>query len=115
MATQRFFLGGMAGGLWGYVVRGDAQAEFLYGARASVDSVWKVGRKRGWWRGVRGGDVGVFVLGLMVINVVYERDARAVSAGMVRRGISGLRGEGLGDIVKEEDARIKRLKEEGRL
>lgn len=47
LATQRFFLGGMLGGMWGLVVRGDARGEFLYGARVSLDSLWKVGRKRG--------------------------------------------------------------------
>ena len=97
----------MLGGLWGFVVRGDARGEFLYGARASLDSLWKVGRKRGWWREVRGGDVGLFVASLMVINVVYERDARALRSGGFRRGVSYMRGEGLRDWVAEEDRRIE--------
>jgi len=97
----------MLGGLWAYVVKRDARGEFLMGARSSLDSLWKVGRKRGWWRGVRGGDVGLFVASLMVINVVYERDARALRSGPVRRGVSYLRGEGLRDWVKEEDKRIE--------
>lgn len=71
--------------------------------RTSLDSLWKVGRKRGWWKGIRGGDVGLFVASLMVINVIYERDARAINSGVVRRGISSLRGEGLRDWVEEED------------
>lgn len=103
LATQRFFLGGVLGGLWGWIVRGDARGEFLYGMRTSLDSLWKVGRKRGWWKGIRGGDVGLFVASLMVINVIYERDARAINSGVVRRGISSLRGEGLRDWVEEED------------
>lgn len=94
------------GGLWGWIVRGDARGEFLYGARASLDSLWKVGRKRGWWRGVKGGDVGIFVLSLMAINVVYERDARSIRTGVVRRGVSSLRGEGLRDYIAEEDKRV---------
>lgn len=106
LSTQRFFLGGMLGGLWGWIVRGDARGEFLYGARTSLDSLWKVGRKRGWWRGIRGGDVGLFVLSLMAINVVYERDARSLRSGAIRRGVSSLRGEGLRDIIAEEDQRI---------
>ena len=100
----------MIGGLWGYVVRRDARAEFLYSARASLDSLWKVGRKRGWWRGVRGGDVGLFVASLMVINVVYERDAKSIRTGSVRRGVSYMRGEGFKDWVKEEDRRIEEEK-----
>jgi hypothetical protein len=112
LATQRFFLGGMMGGLWGFVVRRDARGEFLYGARASLDSLWKVGRKRGWWRGIRGGDVGLFVASLMVVNVVYERDARALRSGSLRRGVSCFRGEGLRDWVAEEDKRLAELEKE---
>jgi hypothetical protein len=97
----------MLGGLWGLIVRRDARSEFLYGARASLDSLWKVGKKRGWWRGIRGGDIGLFVASLMVINVVYERDARAIRSGLVRRGVSSLRGQGLRDLVAEEDKRIE--------
>lgn len=104
----------MLGGLWGFVVRRDARGEFLYSARASLDSLWKVGRKRGWWRGVRGGDVGLFVASLMVINVVYERDARALRSGPVRRGVSYIRGEGLRDWVAEEDKRITEEEKERR-
>lgn len=93
----------MAGGLWGWLVRSDARGEFLYGARASIDSLWKVGRKRGWWRGVRGGDVGLFVASLMVINVIYERDSRAVNSKVVRRTVGSLRGEGWGDVLDKEE------------
>jgi hypothetical protein len=106
LATQRFFLGGMLGGVWGYVVRKQARGEFLYSARASLDSLWKVGRKRGWWRGIRGGDVWLFVVSLMVVNLVYERDSRAIRSGVVRRGVSGLRGEGFRDFVGEEERRV---------
>ncbi len=102
------------GGLWGFVVRRDARSEFLYGARASIDSLWKVGRKRGWWRGLRGGDVGLFVASLMVINAVYERDARALRSGLARRGVSYLRGEGLKDVVAEEKKRIEDEQKEKR-
>ncbi|KAH8665891.1 hypothetical protein BGZ60DRAFT_565010 [Tricladium varicosporioides] len=107
LATQRYFFGGVLGGLWGFIVRRNARGEFLYSARTSLDSLWKVGRKRGWWRGIRGGDVWLFVVSLMVINVVYERDARAIKSGVVRRGFSSLRGEGLRDVVVEEEKRIK--------
>ncbi len=101
----------MIGGLWGFVVRKQARSEFLNGARSSLDSLWKVGKKRGWWRGVRGGDVWLFVGSLMVINAVYERDARAIRSGMVRRGVSGIRGEGLRDYVKENEKRVKEEQE----
>ncbi|CAG8958672.1 hypothetical protein HYFRA_00011514 [Hymenoscyphus fraxineus] len=102
LSTQRFFFGGVLGGLWGFMVRGRARSEFLYSARASLDCLWKVGRKRGWWRGFRGGDVWLFVASLMVVNLVYERDARSIRSGAVRRGVSSLRGEGFRDFVEEE-------------
>jgi len=92
------------------VVRRQARGEFLYSARTSLDSLWKVGRKKGWWKGVRGGDVWLFVVRLMVVNVVYERDARAIGSGIVRRGVSSLRGEGLRDFVAEEDRRVEEEK-----
>jgi len=96
--------------MWGFVVRKQARGEFLYSARTSLDSLWKVGRKRGWWKGVRGGDVWVFVGSLMVVNLVYERDARAVGSAVVRRGVNCLRGEGGRDCVVEEDQ--QRIEEE---
>ena len=84
-------------------MRRQARAEFLYSSRVSVDSFWKVGRKRGWWRGVRGGDLCLFVGSLMVANLVYERDARSIRSGIGRRVVSSLRGEGLRDYVAEEE------------
>ncbi|OWP02918.1 hypothetical protein B2J93_3498 [Marssonina coronariae] len=107
LPTQRFFLGGVLGGLWGYIVRREARGEFLYALRASLDSLWKVGRKRGWWNGAKGGDVWLFVASLVACNVVFERDAKSVSSGVVRRGVGFLRGEGLVDRVKEEKQRLE--------
>ena len=60
--------------------------------RASMGSFWKVGVKRGWWRGVKEGDVLLLVVSLAIINGVYERDDGAVD-GMVRKGVGFLRGE----------------------
>jgi hypothetical protein len=101
LPTQRFFIGGFLGGLWSYLERETGRGNFLYSARASMDSLWKVGRKRGWWKGVKGGDVWVFVCSLALINAVYTRDMEAVSSGLIRRGVSGLRGEGFEDLVKK--------------
>lgn len=60
----------------------------------SVDSLWKVGKKRGWWKGVKGGDVVVFVLGLAVVNSVYETRRGAIDRGM-GKGVGWLRGDDL--------------------
>lgn len=81
--------------MWAVVLRGSAEgrAQALYSARASADSLWKVGRKRGWWKGVRGGDVLLFAASLAVVGAVYERERAAVEGGMVRRGLRVMRGE----------------------
>jgi len=63
-------------------------------ARMSLDSAWKVGVKHGWWKGVKNGDVLLFALSLAVINSVYEKDPKAVSGGVVRKGLGMLRGDG---------------------
>ncbi|POR33860.1 Uncharacterized protein TPAR_05934 [Tolypocladium paradoxum] len=104
LATQRFFLGGFAAGLWAWVERRHGRGVFLYSARASVDSLWKVGVKRRWWRAMRGGDVWVFVLALMVTGVVYERDARAIREREWRKGVSWVRGEGWRDWGADDES-----------
>ncbi|PBP18992.1 hypothetical protein BUE80_DR010132 [Diplocarpon rosae] len=62
---------------------------------------------KGWWNGVKGGDVWIFVASLVACNVVFERDAKCVNSGMVRRSLGFLRGEGLADRVKEEKKRLE--------
>ena len=103
LATQRFFLGGFLAGLWAWVERRQGRGLFLYTARASVDSLWKVGTKRRWWKAMRGGDLWVFVAALMLTGVVYERDSRAIKEGSWRKGMSWVRGEGWRDWGAEED------------
>ena len=95
LPTQRFFLGGFIAGLWSFLEQGRSRGNFLYLTRLSMDSLWKVGVKRGWWKSLRGGDVWLFVAALAVINAVYTKDQNAIKGGAVRRVIAGLRGEGL--------------------
>ena len=74
----------------------------MYSVRMSIDSLWKVGRKRGWWKGWQGGDVALFVISLALMNVVYERRKGAVDKA-VGRGLGWLRGEQLfGKTVAEK-------------
>lgn len=105
LPTQRFFLGGFLAGFWALLEhgRGGSRGLFLTSAKASVESLWKVGVKRRWWRAMKGGDVLVFVAALMLTGAVYERDARAVKEGAWRKGISWVRGEGWRDWAMEED------------
>jgi hypothetical protein len=94
LPTQRWFLGGFLSGLWAFNERKYGRANFLYISRMSVDSFWKVGVKRGWWRGVKNGDVLLFVLSLAMVNVLYELSPRSVNSGVARKGLGVLRGEG---------------------
>lgn len=110
LPTQRWFLGGFLGGLWGFVERKGGRGNFLYSVRMSIDSAWKVGKKRGWWKGFGGGDLGVFVAGLMVISAVYERDAAAVQGGIIRKGLGFLRGEGFVDRVARTEGKEVEVK-----
>ncbi|KAL1881483.1 hypothetical protein VTK73DRAFT_3545 [Phialemonium thermophilum] len=101
----RFFLGGFAAGLWAVVDRQHGRPAFLYSARLALDSLWRVGIKRRWWRGVRGGDLWVVVFALALAGSAYERDPRAVREVGWRKGISWVRGEGWRDwgMEPEED------------
>jgi hypothetical protein len=60
----------------------------------SLDSLWKVGVKRGWWRGIKNGDVLLFALSLATVNVLYEISPKSVNSGVARKGLGVLRGEG---------------------
>jgi hypothetical protein len=102
----RFFLGGFLGGCFQFLDRTSAgRTNALYATRVSADSLWKVGVKHGWWKGIKGGDVWVFVAGLMVLNVVYQAREDAVNSGAVRWLMKVLRGEaeiGIGNQKGEE-------------
>ena len=95
------------GGLWAFVDRKGGKGQVLYSVRLSVDSLWKVGVKRGLWRGLKGGDVVVFVAGLGMVNVVYEKRKGAIKEKGVRKGIGWLRGEDLFGKEKEEEAEME--------
>lgn len=123
LATQRWFVGGFLGGMWAFLERKGGRGNALYTARLSIDSLWKVGVKRGWWRGVKNGDVLLFVASLAVINGVYEKRPRAVAGPSVRKSLGMLRGDGWVDRVvvlkaasteKQDEALAARdIKDEG--
>lgn len=91
LSTQRWFLGGFIGGLWAFAARRGERSNFLYSARLSLDSLWKVGKKRGWWNGVKGGDVLLFAASLALLDSLYATRPTAVKGAMVRRGMDVLR------------------------
>jgi hypothetical protein len=94
LPTQRWFLGGFLGGLWAFLERKSGRSTFLYSTRMSIDSLWKVGVKRGWWKGIKNGDVLLFALSLAFLNVTYEVSPHSVDSGAIRKGLGMLRGEG---------------------
>ena len=93
LPTQRWFLGGFLGGLWGFLERKRGRSQFLYSFRMSVDSCWKVGVKRGWWRGHSSGDIFLVIASSMVLNSVHELRPDTIMSGMTRRAISFAKGE----------------------
>lgn len=107
LPTQRFFLGGFLGGLWAFLERQNGRTTFLYSVRLSIDSFWKVGIKHGWWKGIKNGDVLLFVASFAMINAVYEKDPKAVNGGVIRKSLGMLRGEGWVDraMLKENSSR----------
>ena len=100
LPTQRWFWGGFLGGFWAFVDRKKGRGQFLYSARTSIDSLWKVGVKRGWWKVGKNRDVWVFVTSLMLVNALYEANPSAVDSGIVRRTLGMLRGEGWVDRLE---------------
>lgn len=103
LPTQRFFLGGALGGTWAFLERKAGRSNFLYSTRLSIDSLWKVGVKHGWWRGVKNGDVLLFVASLALIQGIYEVDPKAVNGAVIRKSLGMLRGDGWVDraVVSE--------------
>jgi hypothetical protein len=93
LPTQRWFLGGFLAGMWGFTVKDSGRSQFLYCLRASAESSWRVGQKRGWWRGVRGGDLAVIVAGLAVVNALVDREGDGVlRSNMLGSGVRFLKG-----------------------
>lgn len=105
LPTQRWFLGGFAGGLWAFLERKNGRSNFLMSARYSIDSLWKVGVKHNWWKGVKNGDVLVFVASLALIQGIYEVNPKAISGGVIRKGLGMLRGDGWVDRAMVNDTK----------
>lgn len=99
LPTRRWYLGGFLGGLWAFVARKAGRSNFLYSVRLSIDSTWKVGVKRGWWKGIYNGDVWIFVMALALTGAVYEVDSEAVQGRLFRKAFGFLRGEDWTDKI----------------
>ena len=94
LPSFRFFIGGFIAGCFQSLDRTTAgKARSLYVTRASVDSLWKVGVKHRWCRGIKGGDVVVFVAALALLNTIYELQDKAVEDKGMRLLVKMLRGD----------------------
>ena len=81
----RFFVGGLLGGMFQIIDRTSAgHANSLYAARTSVDSLWKVGVKRRWWRPIKGADVLLFVTALAITNAAYDLGTSEEGAAVLK-------------------------------
>ncbi|KAJ6135708.1 hypothetical protein N7512_000868 [Penicillium capsulatum] len=109
LPTKRFLLSGALGGL-PFVFLGNSRSVFLYFFRAALDSAWKTGRKRGLWKGGRGGEVWLFVLSWAVIGSILEAEPAAVQGSGIRKYLSWLRGDGWNDPADEEKRKARRTK-----
>ncbi|KAL0638641.1 hypothetical protein Q9L58_002367 [Maublancomyces gigas] len=97
----RFWLSGMLGGLWAFVDSSGGRGNFLYSFRLGLVSAWKVLVKKGVVKGVKNGDVYLFILSLALINSLFDIDAHSVSGNVARRVLSSVRGFGMKDPVTE--------------
>lgn len=94
MPKFRFFLGGLFAGSIAIIDKSaTAHENAMYVTRTSLDSLWKVGIKRRWWKGIRGGDVLLFTAALAALNVLYDaqkhtsmKSERTMSVIRVLRG-----------------------------
>jgi hypothetical protein len=89
-----------------------------------VDSFWKVGVKHRWWKGIRGGDVWLFVAALALVNVVYDVGQNTPAAkdramvlirvlrGQVELGLQTKERDGVGEVqtdVMEETGKTEKM------
>ncbi|KAI5799741.1 hypothetical protein FPQ18DRAFT_100344 [Pyronema domesticum] len=97
----RFWLAGFLAGLWAFVDKEGNRANFLYAARIGLLSFWKMLKREAGVKGLKNGDVILFVLALGVVDCVYDSTPEAVSGGAARRVLASLRGRGLRDYIFE--------------
>ncbi|KAK2737356.1 hypothetical protein FQN57_007534 [Myotisia sp. PD_48] len=101
LATKRFYLSGALAGLPFALLNGAShRSHFLYIFRQAVESGWKVGVKRGFWRGYRGGDLCVLVASWALMGVLLERRPAAVGDATLRKGLGWMKGDGYADPVE---------------
>jgi hypothetical protein len=93
--------------MWAFIHSDIGRNDFLFSTRISLDSLWKVGVKRRWWKGVKNGDVLLFTGSLVLMQVLYEKDPAAINMVVVRKVLSLLRGDGWVDRLELLEKKAK--------
>lgn len=105
----RFFLGGALSSCLAIIDRSPTGHEnAMYSTRSSLDSLWKVGRRRGWWKGVKGGDVWLFVISLAMFSILLDSQRATFAKDRSMAVIRLLRGDiemGLRNRDEKDDKR----------
>lgn len=110
LPTQRFYLSGALAGLPFAFASGVTQrSHSLYFFRLAVDSAWKVGVKRGLWRGYKGGDLCLIVVSWALIGSILEGRPNSVPGSGIRKVLAWLKGDGFTDPT-EKRSRRKNMK-----
>ena len=104
LSTKRWFLGGFVSGLWAFVDRKNGRSQFLYSFRISLDSIWKLGIKKRWWKGDKNVDVWVIVMSLMVFNSIHDLNPDAITPGLLRKTLASMKGKVAASKPKSESA-----------
>ena len=87
LPTQRWFWGGFLAGLWAFIEREHGRSSFLYSLRISMESLWKLGVKKEYLKPGNTGDVWLAVASLMLLNIIRDYNAEAITSGLFRRGL----------------------------
>ncbi|EST09712.1 Transmembrane protein [Kalmanozyma brasiliensis GHG001] len=93
LPTTRYFLNGFLSSVFILAVPKARRAQLgSYVTRQSLDAAWGVGKRRGWWNGVRQGETVLLALGLATLTSLYETRPEAVESS-VRKSIGLLVGK----------------------
>ncbi|KAJ5907514.1 hypothetical protein N7495_000196 [Penicillium taxi] len=107
LPNKRVFISGAIGGL-PFFFLSKSRGVYLYFLRLAMDSAWKVGVKRGVWKGIWGGSSWLLVISWAVIGYILESNPSAVQGERLRKALAWMKGEGFVDPVEIEKRKARR-------
>ncbi|GAC96640.1 hypothetical protein PHSY_004223 [Pseudozyma hubeiensis SY62] len=85
LPRARYFLNGFLSSIFILAVPQARRAQLgSYTTRQALDAVWGVGKKRGWWKGVKKGDGVLLGVGLAVLMCMYETRPESVEKSIAK-------------------------------